>query len=118
MANILVCDDAMFMRQTLIRILESGGHKVIAQAEDGRDVIAKYNSYKPDIVLMDISMPEIDGIAATRTIIEQHPDAKIIMVSAMGLMEKVVEAVEAGAKDFVVKPFEPVKILECIKKYV
>lgn len=118
MAKILVCDDAMFMRQTLIRILESAGHTVIGQAEDGRDCINKYCALKPEIVLMDISMPEIDGIGATKQIVELDPNAKIIMVSAMGNIQKVVEAIDAGAKDFVVKPFDPEKIKECIKKYI
>lgn len=78
----------------------------------------KYKRLNPDIILMDISMPELDGIAATRQIIAHDPDAKIIMVSAMGLMQKVVEAVEAGARDFVAKPFEAAKIIECINKYI
>lgn len=78
----------------------------------------KYKRLNPDIILMDISMPELDGIAATRQIIAHDPDAKIIMVSAMGVMQKVVEAVEAGARDFVVKPFEAAKIIECINKYI
>lgn len=118
MAKILVCDDAMFMRQTLITILESAGHTVIGQAENGIDCVEKYKKLRPDVILMDISMPELDGIAATKQIVEFDPNAVIIMVSAMGLMQKVVEAVEAGARDFVVKPFEASKIIDCIKKYV
>lgn len=118
MARVMLCDDAMFMRQTLIKILEPAGYEIVAQAGDGLECVDKYFKFKPDVVLMDISMPELDGIGATKKIIEGDPDAKIIMVSAMGLMAKVVEAVDAGAKDFVVKPFEADKILACIKKYV
>lgn len=118
MANILVCDDAMFMRQTLIQILESAGHTIVGQAQDGVECVEKSKRLNPDIILMDISMPELDGIEATRRIVTDNPEAKIIMVSAMGLMQKVVEAVEAGAKDFVVKPFEAAKIIECINKYI
>lgn len=118
MAKILVCDDAMFMRQTLISILEPAGHTIVGQAENGIECVEKYKKLNPEIILMDISMPELDGIAATRQIIEYDPNARIIMVSAMGQMQKVVEAVEAGAKDFVVKPFEAVKIIECVNKYI
>ena len=118
MANILVCDDAMFMRQTIISILEQAGHTIVGQAENGIECVEKYKRLNPDIILMDISMPELDGIAATRQVIAHDSDAKIIMVSAMGLMQKVVEAVEAGARDFVAKPFEAAKIIECINKYI
>lgn len=117
MAKILVCDDAMFMRQTIIKMLEGVGHEVIAQAGNGVECISMYKSSKPDIVLMDITMPDMNGIEATRKIMELDSEAKIIMVSAMGQMEMVVGAVEAGAKDFVVKPFEPEKLIACVNKY-
>lgn len=116
MANILVCDDAMFMRQSLIRLLKSMGHNVVAEAENGIDCIDKYSKYKPDLVLMDITMPDMNGIEATKKIMTVDKNARIIMVSAMGQMEMVVSAVEAGAKDFVVKPFKEEVLSACIDK--
>ena len=119
MATIMLCDDASFMRMTLLKIVEPAGHKVIGQAENGAEAIKLYKELKPEIVLMDlmdITMPEVDGIEATKKIKEYDPDAKVIMVSAMGQMVKVCEAIDAGAKDFVVKPFDPDKILQCIDK--
>ena len=118
MARILVCDDAAFMRQTLIRILHAAGHEVVAEATNGQECIVKYSMVKPDIVLMDITMPEMDGIESTKKLKDTYPDAKIIMVSAMGQQDKVFAAVAAGAKDFIVKPFESAKIIQCIEKYI
>lgn len=117
MANILICDDAMFMRQSLIQIIKETNHVVVGEAENGLDCIEKYKICKPDIVLMDITMPDMDGIEATRKIMALDGDAKIIMVSAMGQMAMVVSAITAGAKDFIVKPFEKERIIECINKY-
>lgn len=116
MAKIMVCDDAAFMRMSLVKILEGAGHQVIAEAENGFDAIEKFKMYKPDIVLMDITMPELDGIEATRQIMTENPDAGIIMVSAMGHQDKVFSAIQAGAKDFIVKPFQAERIIACIKK--
>ena len=116
MAKILVCDDAAFMRMTLVKILESDGHEVVGEASNGIEVVEKYKMLHPDIVLMDITMPELDGIEATTQIREYDPRAGIIMVSAMGQQEKVFSAIKAGATDFVVKPFQPDRILACIKK--
>lgn len=118
MANILICDDAEFMRKTLIKILEGAGHKVVGEASNGTFAIMKYTETKPDIVLMDITMPDMDGITATQRIMEKDPTAKIIMVSSMGTYDKVMDAITSGAKDFVVKPFVPQKIIECINKYI
>lgn len=118
MANILVCDDAEFMRRTLAKILEGDGHKVIGEAGDGSLCISAYKRLHPDIVLMDITMPDMDGITATKEIIAADPGARIIMVSSMGTYDKVLEAIQSGAKDFIVKPFEAGKILECINKYI
>lgn len=118
MARILVCDDAMFMRQSLIRMLAADDHKVVAEASNGAECIEKYKQVNPDIVLMDITMPDMNGIDATKQIIAIDPNAKIIMVSAMGQRENVFEAIAAGAKDFVVKPCDQSKILSCVKKYV
>lgn len=118
MAKILICDDAAFMRQTLIQILRPTEHEVVAEAADGRECIEKYELYKPDIILMDITMPDMDGIEATQKIMAMDKNAKIIMVSAMGQQAMVFSAITSGAKDFIVKPFEPERIVECINKYI
>lgn len=118
MAKVMICDDAMFIRGALSKIVTDGGHQVVAEAGNGNEALEMYKLYRPDIVLMDITMPEIDGIQATKNIIAVDADAKIVMVSAMGQMEKVVEAITAGAKDFIVKPFDEDHIRGCIKKYV
>lgn len=118
MARVLVCDDAAFMRMTLITILKEGGHTTVAEAADGEEALIKYKETRPDVVLMDITMPGVDGLVATRKITEYDPDALIIMVSAMGQQGKVFEAIASGAKDFIVKPFDPNKIIECIDKYI
>ena len=118
MARVLVCDDATFRRMTLIRILKEGGHETVGEASDGEQAVNRYKELKPDIVLMDITMPGKNGLEATKEITEYDSSANIIMVSALGQQSKVFEAIAAGAKDFVVKPFEPDKIIECIAKYV
>lgn len=118
MANILICDDAEFMRKSLQKIVEAAGHTVVGEAQDGIFCVTKCNQLHPDIILMDITMPDMDGIAATKKIVENNKDVKIIMVSSMGTYEKVLEAIQCGAKDFIVKPFEPKKVIECIAKYV
>lgn len=118
MARVLVCDDASFMRMSLKKILTSGGHEVVAEAGNGNECIRKYREMLPDVVLMDITMPELDGIEAAGAIKKEFSDAVIIMVSAMGQQDKVFAAFEAGARDFVVKPFDPEKILSCVEKYV
>ena len=118
MARVLVCDDATFMRMTLIRILKEGGHETVGEASDGEQAVNRNKELKPDIVLMDITMPGKNGLEATKEITEYDSSANIIMVSALGQQSKVFEAIAAGAKDFVVKPFEPDKIIECIAKYV
>ena len=112
MANVLVCDDAAFMRMTLIKILKEAGHVTVGEAVNGIEAL------KPDIVLMDITMPDRDGLEATHDITTYDPNATIIMVSAMGQQEKVFAAIANGAKDFIVKPFDPDKIVQCIAKYI
>lgn len=118
MAKILICDDAMFMRQTLRRIVQEAGHSVIAEAADGAECIEMYQMFHPDIILMDITMPDMDGIEATQKIMAVDKNAKIVMVSAMGQQQMVFAAIAAGAKDFIVKPFEAQRIIDCIGKYV
>ncbi|AFH62557.1 response regulator [Paenibacillus caseinilyticus] len=118
MAKILVVDDAAFMRMTLKDILTKGGHEVIGEAENGEIAITKYDELKPDLVTMDITMPVMEGIDALKGIKAKHPGAKVIMCSAMGQQHMVVQAVSAGAKDFIVKPFNPDRVLEAVNKVV
>lgn len=118
MARILLCDDATFVRQTIAKILMTTEHEVVGEASNGKECIQQYKLCKPDIVMMDITMPDMDGIEATKQIVALDEHAKIIMVSAMGQQEKVFAAIAAGAKDFIVKPFEPSKIISCIGKYI
>ncbi|ADO76386.1 response regulator [Halanaerobium praevalens] len=118
MAKIIVVDDAAFMRLNLKQIMEGLGHEVIAEAENGKDAIEKYQASKPDIMFMDITMPEMDGIEAVKKIKEIDPEAKIIMCSAMGQKKIVINAITAGAKDFIVKPFKKDKIAETIDKFL
>lgn len=113
--TILVVDDAAFMRMMIRDILAKEGY-TIHEAVNGRDAIEKFAEIQPDLVTMDITMPELDGISALRSIREAHPEARILMVSAMGQQKMIVEALEAGALDFLVKPFQPTKVLETVKK--
>ena len=115
--TILVVDDAAFMRMMIRDILAKEGY-VIHEAVNGRDAIEKYGEIQPDLVTMDITMPEMDGIASLREIRAGDPDARILMVSAMGQQKMIVEALEAGALDFLVKPFQPAKVLETVKKCI
>jgi two-component system, chemotaxis family, chemotaxis protein CheY len=119
MARVLVVDDALFMRRMLSDILKKEGIEVCGEAENGKDAIDKYQQLKPDLVTMDIVMPkieEIDGIGAVKEIVKVDAQAKIIMVSAMGQHSLVVEAIQAGAKDFVTKPFQPSRVIEAVKR--
>jgi two-component system, chemotaxis family, chemotaxis protein CheY len=119
MPRVLVVDDALFMRRMLSDILKKEGVEICGEAENGKDAIEKYQQLKPDLVTMDIVMPkveEIDGIAAVKEIMKLDAQAKIIMVSAMGQHSLVVEAIQAGAKDFVTKPFQPSRVVEALKR--
>lgn len=119
MANrVLIVDDAAFMRMMLRDILVRGGYEVVGEAENGRRAVELYQELKPDLVTMDITMPEVDGIAALKQIRTSDPDAVVIMCSAMGQQALVIDAIQAGAKDFIVKPFQPERVLEAIKKAV
>ena len=113
--TILVVDDAAFMRMMIRDILTKEGY-VIHEAVNGRDAIEKYKEVRPDLVTMDITMPEVSGIDALRHIKSHYPEARILMVSAMGQQKMIVEALESGAMDFLVKPFQPAKVLETVKK--
>ena len=116
--NILICDDAAFMRMMIKDILTKNGYNVAAEAENGAKAVEKYNEVKPDLVLMDITMPEMDGIQALKKIKESDSAAKVIMCSAMGQQAMVIEAIQSGAKDFIVKPFQAERVLEAVKKVV
>ncbi|HKL75930.1 MAG TPA: response regulator [Halanaerobiales bacterium] len=114
--SILLVDDAAFMRINLKNILEKAGYEVVGQAENGKEAIKKYKDLEPDLVTMDITMPEMDGIEAVKKIREINSEANIIMCSAMGQQSMVVEAIEAGAKDFIVKPFDDDRVIEAVEK--
>ena len=114
--TVLVCDDAMFMRTMIADILTQAGFEVVGEAETGEQAVQKYRQLLPDMVTMDIVMPSMGGIEAVRAICKDHPDAKILMCSAMGQQALVVEAIQAGAKDFVVKPFQPSRVLEAVQR--
>ena len=116
--NILICDDAAFMRMMIKDILTKNGYNVVGEAENGAKAIEKYNETKPDLVLMDITMPEMDGIQALKKIKESDPKAMVIMCSAMGQQAMVIESIQSGAKDFIVKPFQADRVLEAFKKVV
>ncbi|MEG0132535.1 MAG: response regulator [Clostridium sp.] len=116
MAKVLIVDDATFMRMMVKDILEKNGYEVVGEAANGLKAIELYKSEKPDIVTMDITMPEMDGIEAVKQIKAFDPSAKIVMCSAMGQQSMVMDAIRAGAKDFIVKPFQADRVLEAIKK--
>ena len=116
--NILVVDDAAFMRMMIKDILTKNGYNVVGEAENGAKAIEKYAELKPDLVLMDITMPEVDGIAALKKIKSLDPGAMVIMCSAMGQQAMVIEAIQSGAKDFIVKPFQADRVIEAVKKVV
>ena len=116
--NILICDDAAFMRMMIKDILTKNGYNVAGEAENGAKAVEKYAELKPDLVLMDITMPEMDGISAVKEIKKVDPNAKIVMCSAMGQQAMVIEAIQAGARDFIVKPFQADRVLEAVRKAV
>ncbi len=116
--NILICDDAAFMRMMIKDILTKNGYNVAGEAENGQVAVDKYSEVKPDLVMMDITMPEKDGIQALKEIKAKDPSANIIMCSAMGQQAMVIESIQAGAKDFIVKPFQQDRVLEAVRKAV
>ena len=116
--NILICHDAAFMRMMIKDILTKNGYNVVGEAENGAKGIEKYNELHPDLVLMDITMPEMDRIEALMGIKQIDPNAHVIMCSAMGQQAMVIESIQAGAKDFIVKPFQADRVLEAVKKVV
>ena len=116
MARILVVDDAAFMRKMVSDALTKGGHEVVGEAGNGLEAVAQYQALKPEVTTLDITMPEKDGLAALKEIIELDPSARVIMCSALGQESKVLESIKAGARDFVVKPFQPDRVIEAVGK--
>lgn len=116
MAKILIVDDAAFMRMMVKNILIKEGYDVVGEAENGAQAVEKYKDLNPDLVTMDITMPEMDGISAVKEIMKINKGAKVVMCSAMGQQAMVIDAIQAGAKDFIVKPFQPDRVIEAISK--
>lgn len=115
-ARILVVDDAAFMRMMIRDILVKNGYEVAGEAANGNEAVLKYQELRPDVTTMDITMPEMDGITAVREIRKADPNARIIMCSAMGQQAMVLDAIQAGARDFIVKPFQEDRVVDAIKK--
>ena len=116
--RILITDDALFMRVTLKNILTKQGYEIAGEASNGLESVEMYQSTKPDLVTMDITMPEMDGISAVREIKKLDANAQIIMCTAMGQKTMVLDAVSAGARDFIIKPFQAEKVIEAVKKLI
>ncbi len=116
MARILIVDDAAFMRMMLKDILGKNGHEILGEAANGAEAVKKYRELKPDLVTLDIIMPEVGGIEALKQIMSEHPNANVVMCSALGQEAMVKEALAAGARDFIVKPFQKDKVLEVVSK--
>ena len=116
MARVLVVDDAAFMRKMVSDALAKGGHEVVGEASNGVEAVESFRTLRPDITTLDITMPEKDGLAALKEIIALDPAARVVMCSALGQESKVLEAVKSGAKDFVVKPFQPDRVIDAVGK--
>ncbi|MDD2447106.1 MAG: response regulator [Tissierellia bacterium] len=116
--RVLIVDDAIFMRMKLKDILEKNGFEVVAEAQNGQEAVEKYKAEKPDLVTMDITMPEMDGVSALKEIKKIKEDAKVVMCSAMGQQAMVMEAIQAGAVDFIVKPFESERVIQSLNKAI
>jgi two-component system, chemotaxis family, chemotaxis protein CheY len=114
--KVLICDDAAFMRTLLGDILSRAGYTVVGEAATGAEAVERYRELRPDLVTMDVVMPELNGIEAVRAIMEEFPEAKILMCSAMGQRSMVIESIKAGARDFIVKPFQASRVLEAVQR--
>ncbi len=114
--KVLIVDDAAFMRMMIKDIMTKNGYEVVGEAANGAEAVAKYKELKPDVVTMDITMPEVDGIQALRQIKSMDSNAKVLMCSAMGQQSMVIEAIQAGARDFIVKPFQADRVIEALQK--
>ena len=116
MARVLIVDDALFMRKVLGDALGAGGHEVVGEAGNGVEAVERYRELKPDVTTMDITMPEKNGIEALKEILAVDPGARVVMCSVLGQEAKIIESLRAGAKDFIVKPFQPARVLEAVGK--
>ena len=116
--TILLVDDATIMRMMLKKLLSESGYEIVGEAENGQKALEKYKELKPRLVIMDITMPEMNGIQATKAIKEFDSSALIIMCSAMGQQSMVIESIQAGARDFIVKPFQNDRVLEAVAKII
>ena len=116
--KVLIVDDAAFMRMMIKNILSKSGYDIVGEAENGVQAVAKFKELKPELVTMDITMPEMDGITAVKEIKKIDANAKVIMCSAMGQQAMVIEAIQCGARDFIVKPFQPDRVLEAVRKVI
>lgn len=116
MPKVLIVDDAAFMRMMLKDILTKNGYDIVGEAENGQVGVDRFKELHPDLVTMDITMPEMDGISAVKKIREIDSNARIVMCSAMGQQAMVIDAIQAGARDFIVKPFQPERVLEAVQK--
>jgi two-component system chemotaxis response regulator CheY len=116
MPTVLIADDAAFMRMMIKNILTEGGYEVVGEAENGAVAVAKHRELRPDLTTMDITMPEMDGLSALKEIRGADPSARVVMCSAMGQQSMVIESIQAGARDFIVKPFQPDRVLEAVQK--
>ncbi len=118
MAKILIVDDAAFMRMMVKDALSKGGYTDVTEASDGAMAVEEYEKINPDLVIMDITMPNMDGLQALKAIKGKHPDATVVMCSAMGQESMVIDAIKSGAKDFIVKPFKAERILKTVNSIV
>jgi two-component system, chemotaxis family, chemotaxis protein CheY len=116
MARVLIVDDAAFMRKVLTDALVSGGHEVVGEARNGAEAVTSFQELRPELTTLDITMPEKDGLAALAEIMSIDPAARVVMCSALGQESKVLESIQLGAKNFVVKPFQPARVLEAINQ--
>ncbi|RAK23496.1 two-component system chemotaxis response regulator CheY [Anoxybacillus vitaminiphilus] len=116
MAKILIVDDAKFMRMTLSNILKKANHEIVGEGENGKEAVELYRTLRPDVVTLDITMPVMNGLEAVKAIKQEDPTAKIIICSAMGQQKMVVEAIEAGALDFIVKPFDEPRVIDAVNR--
>lgn len=116
--RILIVDDAMFMRKLMSDILKKAGYEIVAEAGNGEEAFNKYKEFEPDLVTMDITMPDVNGIEGVKMITAQFPDAKVLMCSAMGQEGMVIDSVKAGARGFIVKPFVAEKVVAEVQKLI
>ncbi|WP_297491490.1 response regulator [Thermococcus sp.] len=116
MASVLIVDDVLFARIILRKLLSEAGYDVVGEASNGREAVEKYLSLRPDVVIMDIIMPDMDGIKALKEILEIDPKAKVIMVTSVDHEKRVIECIEAGAKGYIVKPFESSQVINEIER--